>query len=149
MRRLLLATALLLSACAGTSTPVSQAATDIQLIAAGLGPVVAALATTPGVNPATVAEAQKDLAILQADAKTIGAATSTPGTVAQEVNAAVQALASIAGTIPVLAPYAVVIQAATALLPVIMAEAGVGVAGIHPATMAPDMARGILATQAR
>lgn len=149
MCKLLLAAALLLSACSGSGTVTSRAATDIQIIAAGLGPVVTALATTPGVNPATVAQAQKDLAILQEDAKAIAASTSTQGTIAQEVNATVQALAGIAGTIPALASYAPVIQAAAALLPVILTEAGVNVAGIHPATMSPDEARGILLTVAR
>ncbi len=140
----------LLAACQNGKAPsASQVATDVNLIATAMGPVVAALATTPNVSPALVTKAQGYLAIIQADAAKIAAATLNPpaGTV-QEIVQVVQALAGIVGSIPALAPYAVVIQAAVALAPVMLAAVGVQVTGAAP-SMTPTQARAILAISAQ
>lgn len=146
-RRVLLA-ALPLAACQ-TGVTTSQVATDVNLIASGLQPVAAALATSPNIPANVVAKAQSYLSIIQADAAKIAAATANPpADVVQEVVQAVQAFASIASTIPALAPYAVVIQAAVALLPVILASAGIKVSGAAP-SMGPTQARAVLSLSAR
>ncbi|WP_428493103.1 hypothetical protein [Rhodopila sp.] len=148
-RRTLLATAVALiplAACA-TKLTISQVAADINLEAQGLAPFVAALAAVPNIPAATVAKAQSLFAVIQADAKAFAASVANPpaGTV-QEVQQAVQGLAAIAATIPALAPYALVIQAAVALLPVMLTAVGVPVVGGAP-KMSAAQARAVLAAQ--
>ena len=151
-RRIFLATtaamvpAIMVAAC-GQKLTISQVAQDISLEAQGLAPMVAALAAAPNIPAATVAKAQALFAVIQADAKAFAASVANPpaGTV-QEVEQAVQGLAAIAATIPALAPYAVVIQAAVALLPVMLASVGVPVVGAAP-KMGAAQARAVLAAQ--
>ena len=151
-RRTLLASAAalipagILAAC-GQNLTISQVAADINLEAQGLAPVVAALAAVPNIPAVTVAKAQALFAVIQADAKAFATSVANPpaGTV-QEVEQAVQALAAIAAAIPALAPYAVVIQAAVALLPVMLASVGVPVVGSAP-KMSATQARAVLAAQ--
>ena len=148
-RRTLLATAaalIPLAAC-GTKLTISRVAADINLEAQGLATVVAALAAVPNIPAATIVKAQSLFAVIQADAKAFAASVANPpaGTV-QEVEQAVQALAAIAASIPALAPYAVVIQAAVALLPVMLASVGVPVVGAAP-KMGAAQARAVLAAQ--
>ena len=145
-RRILLA-AIPLAGCK-TGPTTSQIATDVNLIASGLQPVAAALSTAPNVSADVVAKVQSYLSIIQADAAKIAAATANPpADVVQEVVQTVQAFASIASTIPALAPYAVIIQAAVALLPVILASAGLKVSGAAP-SMPPTQARAVLSLSA-
>ena len=149
-RGLLISVAALLplsAALVACNKPVTttQIASDVQLIASGLQPVVNALVNAPNVSASVIAQVQGYLATIKADAAQIAASTATPavGTV-QQIVQAVQALAGIAGSIPALAPYAMAIQAAVALLPVLLADVGVVTSGAKP-SMTPMQARAILA----
>lgn len=138
----------LLAACGKPAVTFSSVANDVTLVAAGLGPVVNALQMTPGVTAATVAMARGYLATIEADAKQIATATENPPTaVGQEVVQDIQALAGITSTIPALAPYAVIVEAAVAMIPVILAGLGVQATGASP-KMSAAQARATLAASA-
>lgn len=142
---------LALSACAQTGGPtaqppsVSQIATDVNLLATGLIPVVTALATTPGVDPKVVAAAQTALQTIQNDAKVLAASVQPSPDIVSEVVQTVEVLAGLTGTVPALAPFAPAIQAAVALLPVILQVANINIQASPPAIMPAAQARMILA----
>lgn len=139
-----------LAACAtpGATTP-TQLATDVNLIASGLSAAIASVAAIPGVSAAAVTQLQGYLATIQADAKTVAAATvTTPTSTVQEVAQAVQAVASVAlPLIPGGSTVLALIQAAISLLPSILAAIGVsGAAPATPPVYSPAQARLILAS---
>lgn len=137
--------------CSGGANAPSSAPTlqsDVTLISSGLSGIIALLQATPGVSlpPAIAAQAQMILADIQANAAGI-AASATPGAdPVKAISTAVNTLANI------LAPYlpqapgvAALIQAALALLPVILAMAGLtGAVKTRRPTMAPEQARAVL-----
>ena len=147
-RRTLLATTLLiplgLGACAST-TP-SQLATDVALIASGLGAAIAAIAAIPGVPVATVKQLQGYLATIQADAKAVAAATATVATgTVQEIASVVQALAPIAlSFVPGGSAVWSIVNSALSLLPSVLAAVGVSGASPVKAVYSPDGARLVL-----
>ena len=141
------AAALLSVAACSSSITTSQIATDANLIAQGLQPLAADVAAIPGVPSATLAKVQADLAKLQQAAA--GIATATAGqqtTSVQGIAALVEEIASVVlPLVPGGAPWVLVVQAAQALVPVILAAAGVsGSTGAAP-TMPATQARLILA----
>jgi len=128
------------------SEPTLQ--TDVTLISTGLSGIVASLQATPGINfPAAIAaQAQMILADIQANAAGI-AASLTPGPdPVKAVATAVNTLANL------LAPYlpqapgvAALIQAALALIPIVLAMAGLsGAVKTRRPAMAPEQARAVL-----
>jgi hypothetical protein len=130
---------------AAPSAPTIQS--DVTLISDGLSGIVSLLQATPGVNLSAnvAAQAQMILADIKANAAGI-AATATPG--AQPIDAIKTAVNTLAG---LLDPYlgkapgaAALVQSALALLPVILAMAGMSAAGTRRPTMAPDQARAVL-----
>lgn len=151
-----LAAALSLGACSATSpavTPttinaaVQQAAVDINLVAGGLAAITPTLAGL-GLPPATVTQIQGYVATLQADAKSISAAvaaSTTPSTTTVQEIATVtgQIATAVLTALPGGGAAVVAVQAAQALVPVILAA--FHVTGAAPvATMTPDEARLIL-----
>lgn len=165
LRKLALASALafLLSACASTSTGPNAAqvqttanklASDVQIISQGLTAVLPTLETMPGVTPAVAAKIKADLAIIQTDAAAVQTATSAT---APTTAAKVQEIASVVGTIatsvmpliPGAAPFVPVVAAAQALLPTVLAAAGVSGSVVAPVVgMPPDTARLVLTAAA-
>jgi hypothetical protein len=141
--------AVALAACTSGTPTASQLAADVNLIATGLTAALPQIQQIPGLPAAALAEIEKYLAIIQADAVKVAAAVASPppGTV-QEIAQVVQALAAVA--LPLLPAGSVAeaaIQAAISLLPVILAAIGVAGAGV-PARYAPADARAILAAVA-
>jgi len=147
--------ALLALAACTTPTP-AQVATDAGLISSGLTAAIAAIAAVPGVDQTKLATVNADLLILQKAAAAISV-QSNP-TLATEIATAVDDLAPIAESLVPGSSYIVVaIEAATALVPVLLNEAGAPATtkaamtasgAIHGAApipvMSADMARGIL-----
>lgn len=142
MKYLPLALAGLVVACSVTAT---QVATDAGLISSGLTAAVAAIAATPGVDQTKLATLNADLLTVQKAAAAIAAAPSP--TLASEIGTAVDDLAPIAEALVPASSYVVVaVEAAVALVPVLLNEAGAPVvaAATPHVTMSPDMARRVL-----
>lgn len=137
------AAALPFAAC---STPPDQLKTDIATLAAGLGGILTAL---PGLPTDTRTKAQGFLDTITQNASMIAsAAQPNPDTVAA-IGSAVQALAAVlVPFVPQGAVVATVLQAALALVPIVLAMVGRPVAGAA-ATVTPDAARGILKEAAK
>jgi hypothetical protein len=131
------------------SAPTIQS--DVSLISSGLSGIVAAIQATPGVSlPANVAaQAQAILADIQANAAGI-AASLTPGQKPIDaIKTAVNTLANLLDPYLAKAPGAsALVQSALALLPVILAMAGLSAAGTRRPTMAPEQARAVLRSRA-
>jgi hypothetical protein len=151
---LTLAAAALLAGCTST-TPVtpSTVATDANLITTGLSAAVAQIALVPGVNAATVATLQADLAIVQKDAASIAAATSAPSaSTVQEIVQTVEAIAPVAlALVPGGSALVPVIDAAVSLAPTLIADIqAVKTAGaVAPGAYSTEEARLILKGSAK
>lgn len=142
---------LFLSGCATVDTTeqqkVSAIAADVSLIAEGLQPIVAQVASLSGANTDTLAKLNTGLAVLATAAKSAStAATLADSTTA--VNLAINALSDIAGALATLPDLPVKIRvslaAAQALTPVIKTLAGIAATAYATDTVAPDEARLIL-----
>lgn len=128
------------------SAPTLQS--DVTLISSGLSGIIALLQATPGVSlpPAIAAQAQAVLADIQANAAGI-AASAAPGTdPVKAISTAVNTLANmLAPYLPQAPGVAALIQAALALIPVILTMAGLtGAVKTRRPTMAPEQARAVL-----
>lgn len=114
-----------LAACQGRTT--DQLTADINLIATGLSGVVGALRGLPGgmISPAIIDQAQGIIDQIKANAASIGGAlTPNPDTV-QAIAAGVDALQRLlVPFFPVAPGIAAVVQAALALIPLILAAVG-------------------------
>jgi hypothetical protein len=147
-RHLLGATAILplaLAACQGQTA--SQLQSDVTALSTGLSGVVAALQAVPGVAASVIAQAQTAIATIQANASAIASALTPSATTVQSISSAVTALSGLLTPFFPGAPaIAAVIQAAVAIVPVILSEAGVSgaVAGAGVG-MSAAQARAILA----
>lgn len=139
---------LALVGCSST-TPVTVLATDADLIAAGLQAQLPVLAQDPHITPVTLAKLQSAVTQIQTDANEIRASVA----IGQAINAATaQQIASLVGLIatealplvPGGAAVVPVVRAAQALLPGILAMAGVPVAGAPAGAYSPVAARLIL-----
>ncbi|MDA8251086.1 MAG: hypothetical protein M0Z28_18210 [Rhodospirillales bacterium] len=146
-RNFLAASALLplgLAACAGQTQTQLQA--DVQAVAQGLGGVVSSLSAVPHVPQAVVTQAMALIGQVKADAAQIATALTPNPNVVQHIADTINAL------LPIVAPYfpvapavAAVLQAALALVPVILAAVGKPVpAGAATAAMTPAQARLVL-----
>ena len=146
---------LTLAACAHPVTAPSvqasaaQLASDVQLIDNGLSAVLPSVARVANVPPATVARINADLAKIQADAAQVQAdvtATSAvPTGVVQEIASVVTDVATVVlPAVPGAAPFVPVVQAANALVPVLLNAIGSPAAGAAP-VMSPSAARLVLA----
>lgn len=149
-RRHLLATipALAVAACAGQTAP--QLTTYVQAIAGGLAGILTDLqAAGVKIPPATTSAIQTELDVIRQDADAIGTALTPDPDMVAAIGAAVSAL------VPLVTPFfpaapgvAVALQAALALVPVILAMVGHPVAGAAP-TMSPAAALLVLQGNAR
>lgn len=140
-----------LAGCANAPS-TSQLAQDAKLIAAGLSGVTAALASVPGVPPAALAQVNSYLVLVQADADTIAQATAgaPPVATVQDIAALVgRVAAAVLPLVPGGGPLVAVVQAAEALVPVILAAAGVASATPGQIAYTPAQARAILAAGVR
>lgn len=146
-----LAAALVLAGCSTTPSP-SKLALDANLIATGLQSVVTALAATPGVPQAVLAQVQGYVTILQRDAAAVSTATAADRvTTVQGIAKTVQDFANavLPLSLPNGAQLSAVVQAAVSLVPVILAVAGVSAASQAAPMYSPAQARTILAAGAR
>jgi len=135
--------ALALAGCAG-QTP-TQLQSDVTAISQGLSGIVSALKAIPSVPANIVAEAQTAISAIQTNAATIAAALTPQASVVQQIAQAVTTLSTLLTPFfPLSAPVAGVVQAALALVPVILAAVGVQSAGASLSTMTPEQARLVL-----
>ena len=136
-----------LGAC--SNLPLSQLASDANLIATGISSAVASIKLIPGLPTAAVTQIEGYLATIQKDAAAIAAATTAPATGnVQEIAQAVQAIASVVlplgAAVPGLAPFVPLIEAAISLLPAILAAVGVSGGELTGQRYTPAEARLIL-----
>ncbi len=134
-----------LAGCSLMPRTPAEAATDVQLIAAGVAAVAQDVAKAPNVPQATLVRVQADaLTVSQAAAK-VAQASAISATLAQQIAAAVQEIAALVLPLfPATAPFVPLINAALSLLPTILAAAGVtGAPAAHP-VYTPAEARLIL-----
>jgi hypothetical protein len=150
--------AMLAAGCATSTTPatpssvLTQLSTDVGLVATALSSELAAGVVT-GVTPAVAAQIQGYLATVTADMKTIqaavAAATAPSVTVVQQFSTAVDTVVGLVlPYLPSTSNVAEVLQAAEALLPVILAAVGLVGAKLN-SKFSPADARGILAAVAK
>lgn len=136
--------ALALIACQPGATPQTQLQTTAALVTAGVAAVAISVLATPNLAPDTAAKINSAVASVNAANGVIQGATATPGTAAQQIVVAVRLAAPLLlGVLNASSPEAIAIQAALALLPTILAAAGVppvqamaGPAGMEPAEAA-------------
>ncbi len=128
-----------------TSMPVSALATDVQLIASGTASLVEAVSTLPSVPADKVAQLQGYLATIQADAQAVAAGTADATGRVQEIAATVRALAPIVlAYVPNGSAWVPVVDAATSLLPTVLAYVGIAGASATAPVYVPNAARLIL-----
>ncbi len=135
-----------LLACQPPAVASSQLTSDVGLLVSGLAAAIANIRQTPGVPGPAVTHLEANLSKLQADARIVTTATGTPAPSAiQEIEHLVEAVASIAlPLIPGGSAIQLTIEAAVAILPPILAAAGIS--GIAKAPkFTPAQARVILA----
>lgn len=148
-----LAAALLLSACGATSgganANAARIASDINLISSGMAAALPALEKLPGFPAGMDAVIVADVAKIQADSaelqKALAAnATTLPASPVQEIATILGDVATVVlPEIPGGAAAVPVVAAAQALLPELLAAAGIAAAP-GTATMDPDAARLVL-----
>ena len=144
-RRSVLASVLALAACTGVPTE-TQVQTTAALVTAGVDAVAASVLATPGLASTTATEINSAVATVNAANQTIQQATTTVPTDAQAIVSAVKIAAPmlLAQLDPKSkSPEAMAANAAMALLPTILAAAGVASASGKP-TMDPAQATLIL-----
>lgn len=145
MNRFLLAAPIALIACSLTPT---QLASDVQLIETGVEIIAPVLLAKQGISAVDAATINKDLSTIASAGDAIVKATTTDAALsARTFVAAVQSLEPIAQTyLPAGSQEAVAVQAAVALLPIVLQAAGVspGVMAARVQTMPPAEARGVL-----
>ena len=157
MKRLLIGTLFLLSACAlnpvnttnGTFNS-TQAGKDIVLITNELPIIATIIEKLAGTDEATKAKVAADLVLAQDAAKQIAVATSNAGAQPYVLafETSVNAMLSAAGNMTQIPePYLSIIQAVSVILPVVDAAVNTGVIGAPISTnniLTPDQARLIL-----
>lgn len=119
-------TALAVAACAGKTQ--TQLQSDVELIAAGLSGVVAALQGLPsGMKPGAdiITQAEAAIADIKANAAEIATSLTPQASTVQAIANAVSTLSTLlAPFFPVAPAIAAVVQAAVALVPVILSAVG-------------------------
>jgi hypothetical protein len=155
-RELLASTALcsipaLLAACSQPIT-MTQVQTDANLIAAGVSAVAPAILADPKLAPADAATIRSAVAVIQQANSVIQGTTVTPSGSVQQIVAAIRLLAPVAlVALDASSPQAIAINAAVALLPVLLQAAGMppaAMASAHPSMSAAE-ARMVLKGAAR
>lgn len=150
MNRFLLAAPIALIACSLTPT---QLASDVQLIETGIEIIAPVLLAKAGITSAEVSTINSDVAIVRSSANAIVSATNADATLTvRTLVSAVQGVAPIAARyLPAGSQEAVAVQAAVALLPIVLQAAGVspGVMAARVQTMPPAEARGVLVALGR
>ena len=146
-----LALALAVTGCAGQTTTQLQA--DVTAISSGLAGVVAALRALPG-NPvpaSVIAQAETVIADIQGNAAAIASTLTPAPSIVQAIGTAVSTLdALVAPFFPQAPAVAAVVQAALALVPVVLASAGIAAAPLAaPPRFTTAQARAILAAGVR
>jgi len=139
--------ALTLAGCQPGATPQQQLQADAALVTAGVAAVAVSVEATPNLDPATKTKIDNALATVVAANGIIQQSTAVPGTAAQQLIAAIRVAAPILlGLLNPASAEAIAINAALALLPTILAAAGVTVAPAPAAklTMNPATARMVL-----
>ena len=136
-----------LAACQpGSKTPAAppQVAQDIALIAQGLAAVANSLTGIPGIPADTLAKIKGDITKIQTAAASV--ATDTTGsawpTNVQGITSLIGEIADVAlPLIPGGAPFVLAVNAAQALVPILLAAIGVVGAKPGPAGVTPEQAR--------
>jgi hypothetical protein len=137
----------LLAGCGVTATPTqTQLQTTAALVAAGVDAVAASVLATPNLSATTAAQINGAVTTVNAANQVIQQATTAAPTSAQQIVAAVKIAAPLLlATLNASSPEAVAINAALALLPTILAAAGVAAAAPAPGkTMDPAEAMLVL-----
>ena len=145
-RRILLAAPLAMAACQSAVPPLTQLQTTSALVTAGVSAVAASVLSTPNLAPATSDKIKAALATVNAANQAIQGATVTTASNAQEIVAAVKiAVPLLLARLDPQSPEAIALNAAMALLPTVLAAAGVTATSAGPAAgMDPVRARLIL-----
>jgi hypothetical protein len=143
------AAAVTLDACAGQTA--DQLTSDVNLIVSGLNSIIPTLAGLPPSaqpNPSVMAQIQKALADLAANAANVGTSLAPNANAVQAISTIISTLSSLVAPFYPLAPVInTIIQAALALLPGILAMAKLPVpASVARAAtvMSPEQARLVL-----
>ena len=133
-------------ACQSAPTTPAQVVSDLRLLTSGLTAAIASIRQIPGVPAPAMTELENTLTKLRADAGIVATSAQAPAqSTVQEIEQLVQAVASIAlPLLPVGSPIVATIQAAIAILPPILAAAGISGTGGAP-MFTPAQARLILA----
>lgn len=140
-----IASTVFLDACKSQTPDQLQA--DVQLVVAGAQAVVGALSALPNIPPAIIAQAQAALKDIQENAQNIANALSPTGDAVAAIQTAVNTLATlVAPYFPQGGQYAAIIDAAVALVGVIVSLAGAKPAPkpANSVAMTPDHAREVL-----
>lgn len=131
-----------------SSTTPSQLQQDVTTLADGLSGIVGALQSLPAnlqPSPDVVAKIQTEIDAIKADAAAIGSTANPSSTTVQRISTAVGIVASLVGPFFPAAPMvAMVVQAALAILPVILSAVGIATAAAAPQKYTPGQARMIL-----
>jgi hypothetical protein len=113
-------------------TTPAQWAMDVSLIASGVASVAAAVAQVPNVAASSVAQVQADAKLIAEDATKVANSTATvvagtsTATIIEEVAATTQAVADIVLPLfPQTSPFVPIVNAAVALVPGLLAQAGI------------------------
>lgn len=137
-----------LAGCQTGANPQTQLQTTSALVTAGVAAVAASVLATPHLAPDTAAKINQAVATVNAANQVIQGATATTGTAAQQIAAAVKYAAPI--LLAMLSPQsaeAIALNAALALLPTILAAAGVPpapAAALAPTGKTMDPAQAVL-----
>jgi len=152
---LFLSAGLAVSGCStgGSLTQRSaQLSSDINLIAGGIEAVLPSIEALPNVGAASMNALRSDIATIGLDAKLVAASlagtSGVPASPIQEIATILGDIAStVLPTIPGGSAFVPVVQAAQALLPELLAAAGVTGAQGGGAVTQPDAARAMLSDQ--
>ena len=136
-----------LNACAGQTA--DQLTSDVKLIVNGLNSIIPTLQGLPASaqpNAAVMAQIQKALADLAANAAQVGTALAPNANAISAVSTVISTLSALVAPFFPMAPVInTIVQAAMALLPGILAMAKLPApASITPQAMSPDAARVVL-----
>lgn len=126
-----------LPACTPGATTQTQVQLDAGLITAGITAVAPAILADPKLSPADAATIRSAVATVQAANAVVQGATAATGGPVQQIAAAVRLLAPLVVSGDPSSPQVIAVNAAVALLPVLLQAAGLPPAAM--ATMRPGM----------
>ena len=131
-----------LAACQSNGPSLSQLAQDVQTIADGVATILPMIQGVQGISASVIAKIQSGIADLKRVATDVtGGTTSTVQSLANDIPSMIAAIAGI----KVPSVVTTILNAASALLPVVLSLAGVVLAGpTAPPVMTADQARLVL-----